>query len=237
MKPKTRQLDQIRPVKIRKNFINHPEGSVLISQGLTQVICNASLDEEVPKFLRDTGKGWVTAEYAMLPRSTHTRMVRESIKGKPSGRTQEISRLVGRALRSVCDRELLGERQIVVDCDVIQADGGTRCASINGGYIALCLAVKKLLQQGVLKKDPIRGMVAAISVGIVNGVATLDLNYEQDSTAEVDMNFVMTDRGHFVEVQGTAEHCAFTDRQLEVMKRLAWKGIQQILQAQGRQLA
>lgn len=227
-----RKPNQLRPIKVQKNYILHPEGSVLISQGNTKVICNASIEESVPRFLRDTGKGWVTAEYSMLPRATHTRSSRESKKGKQSGRTQEISRLIGRSLRSICDFEKLGERQIVIDCDVIQADGGTRCASITGGYIALALAVKKLLKEKLIKKNPLTDTVAAISVGILNQSPLLDLNYEEDSTAEVDMNFVMTGKGKFVEVQGTAEEEPFSFEDLVAMKKLAAKGVKEITKIQ-----
>lgn len=227
-----RKSNQLRPLKIKKNYILHPEGSVLISQGNTKVICNATIEDFVPRFLKDTGKGWVTAEYSMLPRSTHTRSSRESKKGKQSGRTQEISRLIGRSLRSICDFEKLGERQIIIDCDVIQADGGTRCASITGGYVALALAIKKLMKSGDIKKNPLTDTVAAISVGILNQSPLLDLNYEEDSTAEVDMNFVMTGRGKFVEVQGTAEEEPFSFEDLVRMKTLALKGIKEITKIQ-----
>lgn len=232
-----RQSNQLRPIIIKKNFTRYAEGSVLISQGHTKVICTASIDEKVPPFLRETGKGWVSAEYSMLPRSTHDRMSRESVKGKVKGRTQEISRLIGRALRSVVDFELLGERQVLVDCDVIQADGGTRCASITGGYVALALAIKKLLKSKEILKSPLTGQVAAISTGILNGEALLDLNYEEDSTAEVDMNFVMTGKGEFVEIQGTAEHHPFTDKQMDAMKSLAKKGIRSLVQIQKKTLS
>jgi ribonuclease PH len=219
-----RKANQLRPIKVTKNYIIHPEGSVLIACGNTKVICNASIEERVPPFLRDTGSGWVTAEYSMLPHSTHTRMRREVKKGKESGRTQEISRLIGRSLRSIVDFEKLGERQITIDCDVIQADGGTRCASITGGYIALALAVQKLLKAKIITKNPITDSVSAISVGIFKGKPLLDLNYEEDSNAEVDMNFVITGKGKFVEVQGTAEEEPFSFEELVAMKDLALKG-------------
>ncbi|HBF12708.1 MAG TPA: ribonuclease PH [Deltaproteobacteria bacterium] len=224
-----RNPNQLRPIKMVPHYTRYAEGSVLIKQGHTVVLCNASVEEDVPRHVKGSGKGWVTAEYAMLPRATHTRSSRESVKGKVQGRTQEISRLVGRALRSVCDMSLLGERQITVDCDVLQADGGTRCASITGGYVALAMACTKLVKQGAIPSSPLTGMVAAVSTGIVSGVSCLDLNYEEDSAAEVDMNFVVTDAGLFVEVQGTAEHNPFSFTNLQIMKNLAMKGIRQII--------
>lgn len=227
-----RKLNQMRNVSFKKNVNRYAEGSVLITQGNTKVLCLATIEEEVPRFLRDTGSGWVTAEYSMIPRSTHTRMDRESRKGKISGRTQEISRLVGRALRSIVDFKLLGERQIIVDCEVLQADGGTRCASITGGFVALKLAINKLLKDGTLSKDPIIDHVAAISTGIIQSKACLDLNYEEDSTAEVDMNFIMTGKGKFVEVQGTAEGHPFSFEDLTDMKNLAAKGIRELVSLQ-----
>lgn len=227
-----RKPNQLRKIKIQKNYIKHPEGSVLITMGNTKVICNASVEEKIPRFLKDTGKGWVTAEYGMLPRSTHERMSREAKKGKQSGRTQEISRLIGRALRAAVNLEKLGERQIVIDCDVIQADGGTRCASITGGYVALALAIKKLLKKKVITENPIETPVMAVSCGIQEGTPILDLDYIEDSTAEVDMNFVMTGDMHFVEIQGTAEHKSFPFSQLVKMKDLAVKGAKELLKAQ-----
>lgn len=229
-----RDPDKLRPIKIIKNYTRYAEGSVLISQGNTRVVCNASVEESVPHHKKDTGEGWVTAEYSMLPRATQIRSGRESKRGRLSGRTQEISRLIGRALRSVCDFKKLGERQIIIDCDVLQADGGTRCASINGGYIALGLACQKLLKRGIIKRYPIKDMVAAISTGIVNGVPFLDLNYEEDFKAEVDMNFVMTGKGLLVEVQGTAEHSPFSFADLAAMRKLAWIGIQDIIAVERR---
>lgn len=227
-----RKPNQLRKLKIQKNFTKHAEGSVLISCGHTKVICTASIEDRIPHFLRDTGRGWVTAEYGMLPRSTHERMSREAKKGKQSGRTQEISRLIGRALRASVDLEKLGERQIVVDCDVIQADGGTRCASITGGYVALALAIKKLLKSKELSKSPLVAPVTAVSCGVKDGKAILDLDYDEDSTAEVDMNFVITGDMDFVEVQGTAEHKAFSFKDLEKMKDLAVKGAKELFKAQ-----
>lgn len=227
-----RRPNQLRPIILKTGYTRYAEGSVLITQGNTKVLCNASVENKVPPYKKDTGEGWVTAEYSMLPRATHTRSDRESVKGKQSGRTQEISRLIGRALRSVVDMKALGERQIIIDCDVIQADGGTRCASITGGYVALALACQKLVKKGVLKKSPLTGQVIAVSTGIINGVACLDLNYEEDSTAEVDMNFVMTDSGDFVEIQGTAEHNPFTFKQMVAMKELATKGMRELVKKQ-----
>ena len=224
------RLDQrlpgaLRPIKITPNYLLTAEGSVLIECGHTRVICTASVEESTPPWLRGTGRGWVTAEYAMLPRATAQRTAREVTKGKQSGRTHEIQRLIGRSLRAVVDLHQLSEKSIVIDCDVIQADGGTRTAAITGAYVALGLAVKKLLEFGTLKKNPIRDSVAATSVGIVNGVALLDLNYEEDSQAEVDMNVVLTGGGRFVELQSTAEKTAFDDAQLAEMIALAKAGI------------
>lgn len=231
-----RKHNQLRPIKFLKNYTRYAEGSVLIAQGHTKVLCNATVEEKVPPYKKDTGEGWVTAEYSMLPRSTHTRSSRESKKGKLSGRTQEISRLIGRSLRSVINLAHLGERTIIVDCDVLQADGGTRCASITGGFISLSLAVQSLLKDGTLDEDPVLENVAAISTGIIQGVPCLDLNYKEDSTAEVDMNFVMTGRGCFVEVQGTAESKPFSFTQLTSMKNLAEKGIREIMALQKKVL-
>lgn len=219
-----RQFDQLRPITIQRGFTRYAEGSVLISCGDTVVLCNATVEEGVPPFMRGEGRGWVTAEYSMLPRSTQTRNVRESARGKVGGRTHEIQRLIGRALRAVVDFELLGERTIKIDCDVIQADGGTRTASITGAYVALADAVAGLQQQGLVKKNPLKDSLAAISVGIIDGVAMLDLNYLEDSTAGVDMNFVITGSGLFVEVQGTAEEQLFSSVQLDALRDLALKG-------------
>jgi len=232
-----RRDDAIREVKITRNFNRHAEGSALIEFGDTRVICTASVEESVPPFLRGKGTGWVTAEYSMLPRSTHTRNQRESSKGKVGGRTHEIQRLIGRSLRAVMDLTLLGERSILIDCDVLQADGGTRTASITGAYVALVDAVRWLSSRGVISADPIREAVAAISVGIVNGRPILDLNYEEDSAAEVDMNFVMTSSNRFVEVQGTAEEKPFTIEEMDNMRSLAMTAIARLIEIQGKALA
>src|SRR5215813_6456809 len=215
-----RAADQMRPVRITPEFISIAEGSALIEVGHTRVICTASVEEAVPAFLRNTGKGWITAEYGMLPRSTLTRTPREASKGRIGGRTHEIQRLIGRSLRAVADLHSLGERTIFIDCDVIQADGGTRTASITGAYVALALAVQKLVAAGTLPKSPLREAVAATSIGIVDGEILLDLAYEEDSRAEVDMNLVMTGSGKFIEVQGTAEQHPFDDTQLKKMMDL-----------------
>lgn len=232
-----RTNQQLRPVTLTRHFIKHPEGAVLVEFGDTRVICTASIEETVPSFLRGKGTGWVTAEYAMLPRATHTRSSREAAKGKQTGRTLEIQRLIGRSLRAVTDMTKLGERTIYLDCDVIQADGGTRTASITGAYVALCDAVHGLLQKGVLTSSPLKEAVAAVSVGIVGGQALLDLDYQEDSGAEVDMNFVMTSSGRFVEVQGTAEAEPFTIEQMDAMRSLAMEGIQQLFIQQQQALA
>lgn len=225
-----RALDQLRETRITPNFLPYAEGSALIEVGNTKVICAATVEERVPPFLRNKGTGWVTAEYAMLPRATNTRTNRETLR--PSGRTQEIQRLIGRSLRAVVDTSLLGERQIMIDCDVLQADGGTRCASITGACVALALAVKKLLIAGKIKKNPLLSEVAAVSVGIVEGVPVLDLNYAEDSTAEVDMNVVCTGTGKFIELQGTAEREPFNREQMNAMLELAEKGISQLFTIQ-----
>lgn len=227
-----RETRELRPVKITRNFTKHAEGSVLIEFGDTKVICTASVEESVPPFLRGKGTGWVTAEYSMLPRATHTRSPREASKGKQSGRTLEIQRLIGRSLRAVVDMAKLGERSIHIDCDVIQADGGTRTASITGAYLALADALAILRSRGVLCEDPLREAVAAVSVGIVGGEALLDLNYLEDSAAEVDMNFVMTSSNRFVEVQGTAEAEPFTLEQMDVMRGVAMDGIARLFEIQ-----
>jgi len=231
-RPSQRANDQMRPVSIQRHFTKHAEGSVLVTCGDTQVICTASVEERVPAWLRGKGQGWVTAEYGMLPRSTGSRMGRESARGKQSGRTQEIQRLIGRSLRSVVDLEALGERVITLDCDVIQADGGTRTASITGAYVALVDAVNHLLESGQIKKNPIIGALAAISVGIYRGEPVLDLDYAEDSEAETDMNVVMNSGGAFVEVQGTAEGHAFHRKELDAMLDLAEKGIGELLAIQ-----
>jgi ribonuclease PH len=227
-----RKADELRPVKITPNYLPHAEGSALIEVGNTRVICAASVEDRVPPFLRNQGKGWVTAEYGMLPRSTGTRTQRESSRGGPSGRTQEIQRLIGRSLRAVIDMTMIGERTIMLDCDVIQADGGTRTASITGAFVALSLACRKMLKNNQIKKSPIINEVAAVSVGIVGGTPVLDLNYVEDSTAEVDMNIVCTGNGKFIEVQGTAEHAPFSPEEMNEMVALARKGIDRLLMFQ-----
>ncbi len=227
-----RAPNQMRTVSIKKNFIKHAEGSDLIQVGDTKVICNASVEEKVPPFLRDKKRGWVTAEYSMLPRSTHTRMSRESSRGKVSGRTQEIQRLIGRSLRAVVDMQQLGERTIWIDCDVIQADGGTRTASITGAFVAMCLAMKQLKKDKKIEKIPIKDFVAATSVGVLEGKKILDLDYSEDSVAEVDMNIVKTGSGGFVEIQGTAEQEPFTDKDMDAMLSLANKGIKELIALQ-----
>jgi ribonuclease PH len=227
-----RSPDQLRPVKMTPGFINTAEGSVLIEVGNTRVICTASIEETVPPFLRNTGKGWISSEYSMLPRSTLTRTPREVTKGRQSGRTHEIQRLIGRSLRSVAQLDKLGERTIWIDCDVIQADGGTRTASITGAFVALGLAMQKLVQAGTLKVAPLKDFVAAISIGIVEGEILLDLCYEEDSRADVDMNFVMTGSNKFVEVQATAEHQVFDQQQLSKMISLASQGAQELIATQ-----
>jgi ribonuclease PH len=227
-----RRRDEIRPVKITRNFIKHAEGSVLMEMGGTRVICTASVEEKVPPFLRDKKTGWVTAEYAMLPRATHERTPREAVKGRQGGRTLEIQRLVGRALRSVTDMTELGERTIWIDCDVIQADGGTRTAAITGSFIALADALKVLKKRELIKKRPLTDYLAAISVGRVGGEVLVDLAYEEDSKAEVDMNLVMTGRGRYVEVQGTAERQAFEKKDLDDFLSLGWKAIKSLVDLQ-----
>jgi ribonuclease PH len=225
MRPSQRQPAQLREVRITRRFTCHAEGSVLIAMGNTQVLCTASVEESIPSFLRGQGRGWVTAEYGMLPRSTHTRTVREAAKGKQSGRTQEIQRLIGRSLRAVIDLVALGERQIVLDCDVLQADGGTRCASITGAWLALNDACAELIAQGKLAANPIRDHIAAVSVGIFDGQPVLDLDYAEDSACGTDMNVVMTGSGGIVEIQGTAEGEPFTRGQMNRLIDLAEDGI------------
>ena len=237
MRPSQRQPDQLRTVKITRNFTRHAEGSVLIEMGDTRVLCTASVEENLPPFLRGKGQGWVTAEYGMLPRSTHTRSAREAAKGKQTGRTQEIQRLIGRSLRAVTDLKALGERQITLDCDVLQADGGTRCASITGAWIALYEACDKLVQAGKLPANPVKDHVAAISVGIFEGSPVLDLDYPEDSNCDTDMNVIMTGQGGIVEVQGTAEGEPFTREQMNVLMDLATMGIRQLVAAQESALA
>ena len=235
-RPSGRVFDAMRQVSIQRQFTRYAEGSVLISMGETQVLCTASVLEKVPPFLKGKGQGWVTAEYGMLPRSTHTRSDREAAKGKQSGRTQEIQRLIGRSLRAVMDMSLLGERTIQIDCDVLQADGGTRCASITGAWIAVADAVDGLLLQGLLTQNPLKDSVAAISVGMVDGRAVLDLDYPEDSGCDADMNVVMTGAGRYVEVQGTAEGHTFDRAELNALLQLAEKGISELarLQASSR---
>src|SRR5437899_8004998 len=227
-----RAPDQMRPVNIVPDFISTAEGSVLIEIGNTRVICTASVEETVPQFLRNSGKGWITSEYAMIPRATLTRTPRESARGRIGGRTHEIQRLIGRSLRAVADLTRLGERTIFIDCDVIQADGGTRTASITGAFVALGLALNKLVEAGTLSAAPVRDFVAATSVGIVDGEVMLDLAYEEDSRSEVDMNFVMTGRGKFVELQATAEKDPFDDEQLAKMMKFARKGCDELIAKQ-----
>jgi len=227
-----RQVDDLRTVKIERGFTRYAEGSVLIHFGETRVLCNASVEESVPPFMRGQGRGWVTAEYSMLPRATQTRSVREAARGKLGGRTMEIQRLIGRALRAVVDFDLLGERTILIDCDVLQADGGTRTASITGAWIALADAIDKLIAQKLLKTSPLKDSVSAISCGIVDGRPVLDLDYVEDSAASVDMNFVITGDGRFVEVQGTAEDEPFTHEELDGLRRLAEQGCAELTRRQ-----
>jgi ribonuclease PH len=227
-----RQPDELRPITFERDFTDQSSGSVLVTAGRTIVLCTAYVDDDVPRWMRGTGKGWVTAEYSMLPGSSSERIRREVASGKPSGRTQEIQRLIGRALRAVCDMVVLGERQVIVDCDVLQADGGTRIASINGGYLALHDALSRLISAGELTEQPLHDECAAVSVGIVGGAPLLDLPYVEDSTAEVDMNIVMTGSGRYVEVQGTAEGLAFTRGELDDLLALADKGVREIVELQ-----
>lgn len=232
-----RTPNQLRPIQITPGFINSAEGSVLIEVGRTRVICTASIEETVPSFMKNSGKGWITSEYGMIPRATSTRNVRESSSGKRSGRTMEIQRLIGRSLRTAINLDGLGERTIWMDCDVIEADGGTRTASITGAFIALSLAVRRLLNTGKLTTSPLRSHVAAVSVGVVGGVPMLDLNYAEDSTADVDFNLVMTDAAEFVEIQGTAERNPFGDEALTELIRLGRQGILELIEHQRRILA
>ena len=232
-----RTAAQLRPVRIHRKFTRHAEGSVLIEIGHTRVLCTASVEEKVPPFLKGRGSGWVTAEYGMLPRATHTRGAREAAAGKQSGRTQEIQRLIGRSLRAVIDTALLGERQVTVDCDVLEADGGTRCASITGAMVALADAVSFLRAKGLVTADPLRDFVAAVSVGIVDGEPVLDLDYSEDSACGTDMNVVMTGAGHFVEVQGTAEGSPFTRAQMSQLLDMASAGIAELVRLQRAALA
>jgi len=232
MRPSGRNPDQLRPINITRHYTHHAEGSVLVEFGNTRVICNASVEDRVPRFLKGREQGWVTAEYGMLPRSTSERMGREAARGKQGGRTLEIQRLIARSLRAVVDLKALGERSITLDCDVLQADGGTRTASITGAYVALCDAVQALTRNGLLRENPLHGMVASVSVGIFDGVSILDLDYAEDSNAETDMNVVMNDAGAFIEVQGTAEGHAFRREELDAMLDLAAGGIREIMEIQ-----
>ncbi len=227
-----RRPDALRPVAFERAFTRYAEGSVLVSFGETRVLCNATVEESVPGFMRGEGRGWITAEYAMLPRATHSRSARESTRGKVGGRTHEIQRLIGRSLRSAVDLDLLGERTVLIDCDVIQADGGTRTAAITGAWVALVDAVRTLRQKGLLSVDPVREGVSAVSVGIVDGTPVLDLNYDEDFRASVDMNFVITASGRFVEVQGTAEEEPFTLAELDAMRDLALSGCRRLAELQ-----
>jgi ribonuclease PH len=236
LRPDSRTPDQLRPIKIETGYLLTAEGSALIEIGNTRVLCAATVEETAPQFLRGSGKGWVTAEYAMLPRATVQRSPREISKGRPSGRTMEIQRLIGRSLRAITDLNALGERTIIVDCDVIQADGGTRTAAVTGAYVALAIAANSLVRFGVIRDFPLREAVAAVSVGIVGGTPLLDLCYEEDSRAEVDMNVVLTSGGRFVELQATAEQTPFDEEQLESLVALARKGIQQLLAEQRKAL-
>ena len=238
-RPSNRAADELRPVTFTRNFTKHAEGSVLVQFGDTHVLCTASIEESVPSFLRGKGQGWVTAEYGMLPRATHTRSPREAAKGKQSGRSQEIQRLIGRSLRAVTDMKALGERTVTIDCDVLQADGGTRTAAITGGFVALADACEQLIARRAIAASPLHGQIAAISVGIFNGLPVLDLDYAEDSNAETDMNVVMNNGGGFVEVQGTAEGHAFRRHELDALLNLAASGIGRLfaLQAQALQSA
>ncbi len=232
MRPSGRTADALRVVSMTTGFARHAEGSCLIRMGNTEVLCVASVETRVPPFLRNTGKGWVTAEYGMLPRATHTRSDREAARGKQSGRTQEIQRLIGRSLRAVVDREAMGEIQITLDCDVLNADGGTRCAAITGSWVALSLAFRHLVKMNVLKTIPLIGQVAAVSCGIYNGTAVLDLDYDEDSAAEADSNFVLTGDGGLVEIQATAEKTSFSEAQFHQLMSLARTGTTQLFAAQ-----
>ncbi len=235
-RPDGRRPEQLRNISFERGYTRYAEGSVLVSFGETKVLCNATVEESVPPFMRGEGRGWVTAEYAMLPRATHSRSAREATRGKIGGRTHEIQRLIGRSLRAIIDLDLLGERTIKIDCDVIQADGGTRTASITGAYLALVDAINWLLKQGLIEDTPLIEEVAAISVGIVDGAAVLDLNYDEDFRASVDMNYVITASGRFVEVQGTAEEEPFTVEELDVMRDLALAGCKELTQLQRQAL-
>lgn len=237
MRPSGREPEQMRPVIFTPNFTKHAEGSVLAEFGDTRVLCTASVESRVPPWLRGAGHGWVTGEYGMLPRSTHSRSAREAARGKQGGRTLEIQRLIGRSLRAATDLDALGERTVTLDCDVLQADGGTRTAAISGAYVALLIAMQKLCKDRQLKMNPVHGQIAAVSVGIYKGVPVLDLDYEEDSQAETDMNVVMNEAGRFVEVQGTAEGHAFTREELDTLLELASAGVSEIIEAQNVAIA
>ncbi|GMQ90230.1 MAG: ribonuclease PH [Gammaproteobacteria bacterium] len=236
MRPSGRQPDQLREIRITRRYTRHAEGSVLVAFGDTQIVCTVSVEDRLPMFLKGSGQGWITAEYGMLPRSTSQRMAREAARGKQGGRTMEIQRLIGRALRAAVDLRRLGERTLTVDCDVIQADGGTRTASITGGCVALVDAISYLKDKGLLETDPLLHLVASVSVGIYNGEAVLDLDYVEDSNAETDMNFVMDEAGGFIEIQGTAESRAFSMEQMIAMTELAQTGIQELIRQQRQAL-
>ena len=237
MRPSGREPDQMRPVIFTPNFTKHAEGSVLAEFGDTRVLCTASVDSRVPPWMRGAGHGWVTGEYGMLPRATHSRSGREAARGKQGGRTMEIQRLIGRSLRAVIDLDALGERTVTLDCDVLQADGGTRTAAISGAYVALLIAMQKLCKDRTLKTNPVHGQIAAVSVGIYRGVPVLDLDYEEDSQAETDMNVVMNEAGRFVEVQGTAEGHAFTREEFDTLLKMASAGVGEIIEAQNAAIA
>ena len=237
MRPSGREPDELRPVVFTPDFTKHAEGSVLAEFGDTRVLCTASVEGRVPPWMRGAGRGWVTGEYGMLPRSTHSRSGREAARGKQSGRTQEIQRLIGRSLRAATDLEALGERTVTLDCDVLQADGGTRTAAISGAYVALVVAMQRLCKSSKLKTNPVHGQIAAVSVGVYDGVAVLDLDYAEDSQAETDMNVVMNEAGRFIEVQGTAEGHAFTREEFDAMLELASGGINTIIEAQNEAIA
>jgi ribonuclease PH len=235
-RPSGRRPDELRKVRFEPGFSHHAEGSVLVEFGATRLLCTASVEDSVPPFLRGASQGWITAEYGMLPRATHTRTAREAAKGRQTGRTQEIQRLIGRALRAATDLKALGERSITLDCDVLQADGGTRTAAICGGYVALVMAVERLVREGNLLRHPLHGQVAAVSVGICRGIPVLDLDYAEDSSAETDMNVVMNDAGAFIEVQGTAEGHAFRRPELDRLLDLASQGVREIMGMQSQVL-
>jgi ribonuclease PH len=237
MRPSGREASELRNLRFIPDYTIHAEGSVLAEFGNTRVLCTASIEDRVPGWMRNTGRGWVTGEYGMLPRSTHTRSGREAARGKQGGRTLEIQRLIGRSLRAVTDLEALGERSITLDCDVIQADGGTRTAAISGAFVALAIAARRQVEKGVLRHNPLHGQVAAVSVGIYRGAPVLDLDYDEDVEAETDMNIVMNDAGRFIEVQGTAEGHAFSDDEFSAMLALARAGVAEIIRAQNEAIA